>query len=205
VKAIFDPRLDAYIAEAAPFARPVLRHLRKLVRRACPAAEETLKWNSPAYVHGGKILCITPAFKAHCRLVFWSQPLKRLIQAERCGARKGMEQFGRITSLADLPDDRTMLRYLRTAAALTVSGKPARPRPPSKPRSAPAVPADLAAALKTNPAAALTFKKLSPSCRREYTEWLTDAKRAETRAKRLATALGWLAEGKPRNWKYQSG
>jgi uncharacterized protein YdhG (YjbR/CyaY superfamily) len=65
-----DPRVDAYIAKAAPFARPILRHLRKLVHEGSPEAEETMKWSMPAFVHRGKILCGMAAFKEHCTFGF---------------------------------------------------------------------------------------------------------------------------------------
>ncbi len=197
-----DPRIDGYIADAAPFARPILRQLRKLIHRGCPDVAETIKWNCPAFLHRGKILCMMPAFKAHCGFVFWNKAVKKIIQKDRGTPATGMKLFGRITTLADLPDDRTMLRYIRAAAALNVADKPARPRPAARSRPAPSVPADLAEALKENPVAALAFANFSPSCRREYVGWITEAKRTETRDRRVATTVQWLAEGKQRNWKY---
>jgi len=164
--------------------------------------EETLKWGQPTFVRNGAILCYIAAFKAHCAVGFWHQAMEKVIAGDggKIGEARGL--FGRITSRADLPDDRTMLRYLRHAVALNESGVPARTRPVAKRRPPPAVPADLAAALRKNRAAAAAFQKFSPSHRREYVEWITEAKRDETRQKRLATTLEWLAEGKPRNWKY---
>jgi len=198
-----DPRLDTYIAEAEPFAQPVLRRLRKLVGQACPQAEEALKWNSPAYVLGKKILLITPAFKAHCRCVFWHTAVQRLIQAELGKTGRGLELLGRIASVADLPPDRLLLKFIRAAAEHAAPGAKPDPRDTVPKRSAPRPSADLAAALRKNTAAARTFAAFSPSCRREYTEWITEAKRPETRAKRLATTLEWLAAGKRRNWKHE--
>ena len=197
-----DPRIDAYIAESAEFSRPILKHLRTLVHRACPEAEETLKWGQPSFVRNGAILCFMSAFKAHCGFGFWHQAMKKIVARDGARTAEARGLFGRIVSRADLPDDRTMLRYLRHAVALNESGVPARTRPVAKRRPAPAVPADLAAALRKNRAAAAVFKKLSPSHQREYIEWIAEAKRAETREKRLATTLAWLAEGKSRNWKY---
>ncbi len=198
-----DPRVDTYLAEAEPFARPVLRRLRKLVRQGCPAAAETLKWNSPAYVLGKKILLITPSFKAHCRCVFWSSVVQKLIQKELGKAERGLELLGRITGVADLPPDRLLLRFIRAAAGLAAPGAKPDPRNAAPVRRAPRPPTDLAAALKSNAAAARTFANFSPNCRREYVGWITEAKRPETRAKRLATTVLWLAEGKRQNWKYE--
>ncbi len=194
-----DPRVDAYIAEAAEFARPILRHLRTLIHQACPAAEETIKWHSPFFVHHG-ILCFMSAFKQHCAFGFWRQDMRTFLQKDGADTRGRLR---RITSLKDLPDDRTLLRYIREAAHCNEAGIPARPAPKSKPEARPL--ADLTKALHQNKAAAATFKKFSPSQRREYVEWITGAKRPETRVKRLTTTIEWLCAGKPRHWKYQSG
>lgn len=199
-----DSRVDAYIEGAADFARPILRHIRKLVREGCPEAEETVKWRSPSFVYEGKLLCGMAAFKEHCTFGFWHKGMEAELAKD--GALEGgaMGSFGRITSLKDLPSDRKMLEYVRKAAKLNASGAPARPRPAGKKPAAVVVPPDLARALKRNEAAAKTFEGFSPSCRREYVEWIGEAKRDETRAKRLATTIEWLSEGKKRNWKYES-
>jgi len=199
-----DPRVDAYIAKSADFARPVLRHLRKPVHEGCPGAEETLKWSAPAFLHGGRILCEMAAFKAHCTFGFWHKEMAAVLGSDGERAGEAMGSLGRITSLDDLPSDAAMLRYIRKAAALNDSGAPGRPRPAAKPAKARPVPADLAAALKKNRKAAATFEGFSTSHRNEYVEWITEARRDETRAKRLATALEWLADGKHRNWRYES-
>jgi uncharacterized protein YdeI (YjbR/CyaY-like superfamily) len=200
VKPQTDPRLDAYIAQSGEFARSVLRHLRALIHEACPAVEETMKWSHPSFVLDGKILCGIAAFKAHCTFGFWHQEMQKLLDRELGKAGDAAGLLGRITSVGDMPDDATMRRYIKRAAALTGSSAPARPAP--KPKAALAVPADLAAALKKNKAAGTAFENFSPSHRREYIEWITEAKREETRQSRLTTALEWIAAGKPRNWKY---
>ena len=198
-----DPRIDAYIAQAAPFAQPILRHLRKLVHAGCPDVTETIKWSHVSFEHGGKILCATAAFNAHATFGFWHQGMEKIILRDRGTVEGAMGLMGRLTRLADLPDDKTMLRYIKAAAALTAADQPARPRA-AKPKPPIPVPADLAVGLKKNKKAAATFEKFPPSCRREYLEWLTEAKRPETRAQRLATTLEWLAAGKRRNWKYEN-
>ena len=196
-----DPRIDAYIGRAAAFARPVLRHLRALVHQACPDVIETIKWGMPSFGHRG-ILCHFAAFKAHCAFGFWHQGMKTVPGPDRAKADIAMGCLGRITCLTDLPNDRTMLCLLRTAVQLNESGVPARLSAIATAKPAPRVPADLATALRKHPAAAATFRQFSPSHRREYIGWLTEAKRPETRRKRLDTTLAWLAEGKPRNWKH---
>lgn len=149
----------------------------------------------------GKILCGMAAFKEHCMFGFWHQGMTGVLGADGQKADMAMGTFGRITSLDDLPSDRKMTRYIKAAVALHDSGAPSRPRPARKPAAPLAVPGDLATALKKNKAAASTFEKFSPSHRKEYIEWVTEARRDETRQKRLATTLEWLAEGKSRNWK----
>ena len=199
-----DPRIDSYIAKSADFARPILRHVRKLVHEACPGAEETMKWSHPSFLHGGKILCGMAAFKEHCTFGFWHKGMERVLGHDGSKADEAMGSLGRITNLEDLPSDKKLLGYLRQAARLNESDAPARPRPARQPAAPLAVPAELAAALKGNTAAAATFDRLSLSRRKEYVEWITEARREETRKKRLATTLEWLADGKSRNWKYET-
>jgi uncharacterized protein YdeI (YjbR/CyaY-like superfamily) len=195
-----DPRIDAYIEKAQPFAQPILRHLRELVHQACPDVEESLRWSMPSFGHKG-IMANMAAFKGHCTFGFWKGSLLGLGAAGESDVAMG--QFGRITSLADLPPDDVIVGYVREAARLNEEGvKPAQkkeraPKPPAE------VPADLAQALAGNDAARATFEGFAPGQRREYVDWITEAKTDATRAKRLATTLEWLAEGKKRNWKYE--
>lgn len=194
-----DPRVDAYIANAAEFARPILQHLRQLVHTGCPAVGETLKWNMPAFEYRG-ILCGMAAFKQHCTFGFWKG---ELIFGSRAGENEAMGQFGRITSLADLPKDKLILSWIQKAAALNEAGikKPAPPR--SKVKKELVVPDYFRSVLKKNKKARATFEAFSYSHQKEYVEWITEAKREETRAARIKTTLKWLAQGKARNWKYE--
>jgi uncharacterized protein YdeI (YjbR/CyaY-like superfamily) len=201
-----DPRIDAYIAKSKDFARPILVHLREVVHAACPDVEETLKWSMPHFMYHG-MLCGMAAFKEHCTFGFWKGALV-VGDAQRNSKREGtkesgMGQFGRITSIKDLPNKKVLAAYIKKAMKLNEEGTKV-PKQPAKKKAPLPVPEDLAAALKKNKAAAKAFADFSPSHQREYIEWITEAKRAETRAKRLATALEWLAEGKPRNWKYMN-
>ena len=198
-----DARIDAYIAKSAAFARPVLSHLRALVHEACPGVEETMKWSMPSFLHEGRILCGMAAFKEHCTFGFWHKGMVEVLGVDAAKGGTAMGSFGRITAIADLPKEKVLLRYLREAVKLGASDEPARPKLERKPAGPVAIPGDLARALKQNAAAATTFRSLSPSHRKEYVEWITEAKRDETRRKRLATTLEWLAEGKSRNWKYE--
>ncbi|KAB2962148.1 MAG: hypothetical protein F9K18_10230 [Thermoanaerobaculia bacterium] len=196
-----DPRVDAYIASAAEFARPILQHLRELVHRGCPQVVETIKWGAPHFEHKG-LLAGMAAFKAHATFGFWKGALVTGTEVEK----EAMGQFGRLRSLADLPPDDEILGWVRVAARLNESGLRV-PTPRKHPKPPIPVPADLAAALKQtkHACARVTFEAFSPSHRREYLEWITEAKNDVTRAKRIATTLEWLAEGKARNWKYASG
>ena len=193
-----DPRIDAYISAAAPFARPILQRVRKLVGKACPDATEAIKWSSPFYVRGDKILCATPAFKQHCALIFWHRGVVPLL------AEDGIKpaNLRRLTDVKQLPPDRALMRYLKVAAVLGKSGKPARPA--RRPRPEAAVPPDLVAALRKDPKASQTFREFAPSHRREYIEWITEAKRPETRTRRLSETLRLLASGQSRHEKYTS-
>ena len=194
-----DPRVDAYIAKAQPFARPILRKLRTLAHRADPKMEETVKWGMPSFTHDG-IVCIMAAFKRHCALVFWKGKL--ILDPRGRRVDKGMGHFGRIKSVKDLPVDAKLLGYIKLAVKLNREGVkvPGRTKRKATPLR---VPADLATLLRKHAKAAAGFKRLSASHRNEYLEWISGAKRAETRAKRLATALAWLAQGKNMNWRYE--
>lgn len=200
-----DARIDTYIANAQPFARPILTHLRKQVHAARPDIEETLKWGAPAYTLNGKIVCITASFKAHCALSFWAKAMEAVLSADGISSREGMGHLGRITAISDLPAPRKLVAYIKRAAELSTAERAARPivRIPQVNLSEPS---ELTASLREKPhaAAAKTWAALTPAKKRDYIEWITTAKRAETRAQRLATTLQWLAEGKTRHWKYAS-
>jgi hypothetical protein len=196
-----DERVDAYIAHAPEFARPILAHLRSLVHAACPGASETIKWGFPHFEFNG-ILCSMAAFKAHCAFGFWHSAMR----ADAAANAKGdpaMGQFGRITARGDLPKDAALKALIRKAAALNASGvKPARAAP-TKAKPPPKIPPDLAAALRRSREARAHFEAMSPSHQREYIDWLIAAKRDATRKKRLATAIEWIAEGKSKEWRYR--
>lgn len=193
-----DPRIDAYIDRQADFAQPIMRHLRDVVHAACPDCEETLKWSMPTFMYKGKILAGFAAFKAHATFGYWNDSMLN----EDTKNRSAMGQFGRLTSLDDLPDRTTLIALTRQSMALVDSGaKPPRATAKKAPFT---VPQDLRAAIDAAPAAAATWENFPPSCQREYVEWVTEAKRDETRAKRLAQTVEWLAEGKRRNWKYEN-
>lgn len=194
-----DPRIDAYIARQAEFARPILEHLRAAVHAAYPDVEEALKWGMPAFLHQGKLICSMAAFKAHATFGFWKGAL---VTATEGLERRAMGQFGRITSLADLPDDAAIRAMVRKAVTLAEQGVKAA-RPTKHPKPDLAMPEDFKAALDARPSAADQFEALAPSARRDYIEWVTQAKRPETRARRIAEAVEWIAEGKKRHWKYE--
>jgi uncharacterized protein YdeI (YjbR/CyaY-like superfamily) len=193
-----DPRIDEYIRKAAPFAQPILMHIRAVVHEACPGVEETIKWSMPAFDYKG-IFCGMAAFKAHATFGFWKHELlgDKLPTVDG----RAMGSFGRITSIDDLPPKKQLISIVRAAAKLNDEGIKVMRREAPK-RSAPRAPSDLTSALAKHPRAAATFKAFSPSQKREYVEWIVDAKQAATREKRVATAVGWMAEGKERNWKY---
>ena len=194
-----DPRFDAYIEKAAPFARPVLSHLRETVHAACPEVVEEWKWSSPHFTYKGRPLAHMAAFKQHCGFGFWKGSL--VVDADDT-QRHAAGQFGRITSLDDLPPDDVLTCYIHQSMRLNESGAKAPPRPNKHPRPELATPGDLAAALARNPAGQAAFDGFSPSQRREYVEWITGARSEATRAKRLEQAVEWMSEGKIRHWKY---
>ncbi len=199
-----DPRVDAYIEQVADFAKPILIHLRDQVHKACPDVEETMKWSRPHFMYKG-LLCGMSAFKEHCAFGFWKSSL--IVEKGQPGNNdeKGMGQFGKITKLSDLPSSKVLSGYIKTAMKLNEEGvpSPAQSKPKAPPREL-IVPDILTRALQANKKAKTTFETFSTTNKREYVEWITEAKTEATRTKRLETAIEWMAEGKPRNWKYMN-
>ena len=193
-----DPRIDAYIARSAEFARPILTHVRAVVHGACPEAEETLKWGSPTFMYQG-MLCGMAAFKQHCAFGFWKGSL--IVGPDGRNADQAMGQFGRITMQSDLPSKKVLSGYVKQAMRLNAEGTAVK-RASKKPKPPLRVPTALRLALEKNRKARETFEGFSPSNKRDYVEWISEAKAEETRQRRLAQSIEWMAQGKPRNWKY---
>jgi uncharacterized protein YdeI (YjbR/CyaY-like superfamily) len=194
-----DDRVDAYIANSADFAKPVLTHFRALVHKACPEAEEKIKWGFPNFDYAGKTMASMASFKEHCSIGFWKASLIKGLEA---ADKAGMGSLGRITGLKDLPSDKKILGYLKEAMVLNEKGiKVVKARP--EPKKALDTPDYFQKALHKNKQALQVFEAFSPSKKRDYIEWITEAKTEETRLKRMTTALEWIAEGKSRNWKYE--
>jgi uncharacterized protein YdeI (YjbR/CyaY-like superfamily) len=195
-----DPRVDAYIAKSAEFARPILSHLREVVHTACPEVEETMKWSFPNFMYKG-MLCSMASFKEHCAFGFWKEAL---VLGKNAKGEQAMGSFGRITKLKDLPSKKVLAGYIKAAMKLNDDGVKSPTRTKKKAPKEVVVPEDLANALRADKKALATFEKFSPSHKREYINWITEAKAEATRSRRLATAIEWMAEGKPRNWKYMN-
>ncbi len=193
-----DPRVDAYVERAADFAKPILRHLREVVHAACPDAVETIKWGHPQFDYKGPF-CGMAAFKAHAAFGFWKHAL---LVPDEAKAKEAYGTFGRLTAVGDLPSKAVLTRYVKQAMELNDQGIRV-VRQKTGPRKPVRTPKELTAALATNPKARATWEAFSPSHRREYAAWISEAKGADTRQRRLDTTMAWLAEGKSRNWKYE--
>ena len=193
-----EPRIDAYIDHAADFAKPILSHVRSLVHKAVPDAEETIKWGMPHFTVNSKNLAGMAAFKAHASFGIWHQ----LEQESFDNKKEGMGSFGKLACLADLPSDKELTERLQQGAEMIRSGVKAGPKVKKAPKPLPDMPGDFSAALTASKEASAVWGGFSPSARREYLDWVMEAKRVETRKKRIAQAVEWIAEGKQRNWKY---
>lgn len=198
-----DKRIDAYIAKSQQFAQPILDHIRELVHTACPDVEETIKWGFPHFDYRGEMMCSMAAFKQHCAFGFWKASLmkdKNLVLNAR--AETAMGHVGKIMSMDDLPSDKTMIAYIKEAAKLNTDGIKIKKAPVSKTKKELIVPDDFLSLLKKNKKAFTVFTGFSYSNKKEYVEWITEAKSEETRISRMKTAVEWMSEGKVRNWKY---
>jgi uncharacterized protein YdeI (YjbR/CyaY-like superfamily) len=197
--------VDAYIAKSADFAKPILSHLRKLIHDTCPSVEETMKWSFPHFTYKApadrspRVLCSMASFKQHCAFGFWYSDNA----GDNQQAAPAMGQYGRITSLADLPKEKVLVQQIKQAIKVHDGG--VKPRVSSRPAEKKdlEIPDYFTAALKKNKKALTQFEKFNYSSKKEYVEWITEAKTAETRKKRIETAVEWISEGKTRHWKYQ--
>ena len=196
----YDPRIDSYIENSADFSKPILRYLRDLVHEACPQVHETVKWRMPFFEHHG-LLAMMAAFKQHCGFGLWKGGG---VLDESTPSQDAMGQFGRITSIKDLPPKRVLLGYIHEAARLNEEGvKNPAPKTKKKTDRVLEIPDYFTAALRRNKQALANFEAFSYTKRKDYVDWLIEAKTEATREKRLATALEWIAENKGRNWKYE--
>ena len=197
-----DSRIDAYIENAQPFAKTILTYLRKIIHETCPAVEEGWKWSFPHFMYKGKILCAFTAFKQHCGFGFWlEKEMKTITELTKDAERTGMFTLGKIRSIEDLPSKVLLKTAIQEAMELTDMGVTLKKAAAEKKETE--IPAYFSEALNENVEAKKVFENASPSFRKEYIMWITDAKTESTRNKRIEQALEWLSEGKGRNWKYE--
>lgn len=199
-----NPAFDAYIEKSADFAKPILNHLRSLVHQACPAAVEKIKWGFPNFEYKNEMLCHFASFKKHCAFGFWKGSLMQDQKLkENATSENAMGHYGKITSLKDLPADKLIIAHIKEAMKLNDDGIKV---PRTKPGNVSPVetPDYFLKEIKKNKKAFTIWEKFSNSHKKEYVEWIVDAKRDETREKRMQQAIEWIAEGKGRNWKYEN-
>jgi uncharacterized protein YdeI (YjbR/CyaY-like superfamily) len=199
-----DKRIDDYIQKSADFSKPILKHFRELVHKACPDVEETMKWSFPHFDYKGSMMCSMAAFKKHCAVGFWKASLmsdaKTLVAKAK--TEEAMGHMGRITSLKDLPKDSVLIKYINEGMKLNDKGIKLSPKTKSAVKKEFEIPAYFMNAIKTNKKALKTFEEFNYSNKKEYVEWITEAKMEDTRNTRLTTAIEWMGEGKIRHWKY---
>jgi uncharacterized protein YdeI (YjbR/CyaY-like superfamily) len=196
------PAFDAYHDQAAPFARPIFAHVRMLLHVTCPALVEDMKWSIPHFDYHGAMMCAFTAYAAHCSLSFFKEPLMADPRFQGNADLPAAKRFmGKITTLADLPSDADLIGFIQNAMALNEQGIKLPPRPAAAPKVI-AMPDAFAAALAAHPAAKAVFDAGSDSYRKDYLVWINDAKTDATRQKRIGEAVGWIADGKRRFWKY---
>lgn len=195
--------IDAYIAKSAGFAKPILKHIRELVHKACPDVEEKMKWSFPHFTYKGEMMCDMAAFKQHAAFGFWKAALmKDPVLMQTAKSETAMGHLGKLTSIKDLPSDKKMVAWIKEAMKLNDEGKKVVKSKTSEKKEL-LVPGYFIKALNKNKKAKQVFENFAYSHRKEYLEWITEAKTEETRDRRIATALEWMVDGKGRNWKYE--
>ncbi|MFS4471805.1 YdeI/OmpD-associated family protein [Chryseobacterium sp. T20] len=198
----YSPKIDAYIEKSQDFAKPILHYIREIVHEFCPDAEETMKWSFPHFIYKGKNLCAMASFKQHCTFGFWlEKEMKTMQEITQDIEKNSMFSLGKITQVGDLPSKPQLKKTITEAMELTDMGVTMKKAAPSKVEME--IPDDFQNALNAQPKAKDFFEKASPSFRKEYIAWVSEAKTEATRNKRLEQSLEWIAEGKSRNWKYQ--
>ena len=197
-----NPKVAAYDAKLEPFAKPILAHLRQLLRDTCPEVSEEIKWGIPHFDYRGEMMCIFAGYKSHCSFSFWKDSLMSDPRLKANGELPAAKRFmGKLTQLADLPCDRDLIAWIQEAMSLNERGVKLPPRAPGAPKPV-SMPEAFAARLSANPAAKAIFESKSASFQKEYNVWIGEAKTDATRDKRIEEALAWIAEGKGRFWKY---
>lgn len=197
-----NPRVDAYIDKQKEFAKPILVHIRDVVHSLCPDTEEEIKWGAPFFMYAGAPMCQMAAFKEHAALGFWKAALLEGIPPNANNGGESAGNFGRLKTVKDVPSKKVLAPLIKAAMKLNDDGIVV-PKKRGTPKPEADIPPELQSALGKNKKARAIFDKFPPSHRREYVEWVAEAKREETRTKRAAQAVEWIAEGKSRNWKYQ--
>lgn len=196
--------IDVYIAKSADFAKPILIHIRELVHKSCPEVEEKMKWSFPHFDYKDEMMCSMAAFKQHCAFGFWKASLmKDPVLVENARSESAMGHLGRITSVKDLPSDKKIISWIKEAMKLNDQGIKLPSKIKTTIKKELEVPWELIRALSKNKKAQQVFEAFAYSHRKEYIQWICDAKTDETRNKRIATAIEWIAEGKGRNWKHE--
>lgn len=197
-----DKRIDAYIEKSQDFAKPILREIREIVHKACPDVEETMKWSFPHFDYKGEMMCSMAAFKQHCAFGFWKASLMKGKKTFSDKNKDAMGHLGKITGMSDLPSEKDMISDIKEAMKLNEIGVKISKKP-AAPKKEPEMPKEFRALLNKKKKALKTFEEFSPSHKREYLEWILEAKTDTTKNKRMLTAIEWLEEGKSRNWKYK--
>lgn len=200
-----DPKVTQYIDNAEAFAQPILKHLREQIHRNCPDVVESVKWGNPHFDYKGDFMCVLASAKKHCSFTFIKSEF--MSDPRFAGGKKvkpGQRFMSRITSMSELPSDEELACFIKEAMDLNDRGvkldKTAKAAPNSEPTDAPEY---LLSAFSTNSVAQEVFGNQSASFRKNYIVWLESAKTETTRQRRLDEALGWIAEGKGRFWKYE--
>ncbi|HWB03022.1 MAG TPA: YdeI/OmpD-associated family protein [Verrucomicrobiales bacterium] len=190
----------AWMEQLSDFARPMIERIYKIIRKAAPQLEEGIRWSSPTFIGRG-LVCSFAAFQKHVTLVFWrGAELNDTTGLLTHGQGRSAMRSAKFTSL-DQIDDKVIRTWVTAAVALDKD--PAKPKPKPQKRPEAAVPKVLAAALSRNPKARGAFDAMPPSHRREYCEWIAEAKQEATVQRRVEKTIEKLSAGEGLHDKYR--
>ncbi|MCB0792148.1 MAG: DUF1801 domain-containing protein [Flavobacteriales bacterium] len=195
-------RINSHIAEQDEWKRRLMVRLRQLIHQVDPGIEETWRWNGPHFDRNGIMLGMS-AHKTCVSIWFHKGALlkdpRRLFEPLEKDEAKGMRVYKLKES--DAIDEKAFTELVKQAVKLNEDGVKLSEAKPA--RKTLVVPPELESVLKKDQHAMTNWEGFSYSKKKDYIEWVTDAKREETRKRRIAQAFQLIRDGLALNERYE--